>query len=381
MTNLSACDTAFSSMTKLKLLDFLDLEPVGNRLADLNTPVPVVDIAIVERNVQRWQVRCDTLGIANRPHIKTHKIDGLARYQLAMGAAGITVQKLGEAEVMADHGISDMLLTFNVVGAPKLARLAVLMKRTAIAVVADNAAMLAGLAGAAQSANRRLRVLVECDTGGGRNGVQSPDAALQLALQINALDGLQFAGLMTYPRAGLRQPAQDFLRTAQRFIVAEGLSCDVITSGGTPDMWRDEGLEGISEYRAGTYVYNDRSQVVRNVCGFEDCALTVLSTVVSTPTADRVIIDAGTKALTSDLLGLTGYGVVGGNVSVVVKDANEEHGILDVSAAPGRYHVGDLVRIVPNHVCPVSNLFDRVVFVQGETVLGAVRVDARGRVD
>lgn len=355
-------------------------EDAGRTLADLDTPVPVIDLDVAGANLRRWQGRCDALGVANRPHIKTHKLVPLALAQLDLGARGITVQKLGEAEVMARAGIVDMLLTFNVVGALKVERLARLARTTDIKVVADNHEMLAGLSQAGQAAGRSIDVLVECDTGMKRNGVQTPEAAAVLARAIESTPGIRYRGLMTYPKAGLRRETGAFLAEAKRFAAAAGLETGVVSSGGTPDMWLDDGLEGVTEYRAGTYVYFDRSQVERGACGWADCALTVLATVVSRPTGARAMIDAGSKSLTSDLLGLTGHGVVMGDVSSIVYDLSEEHGFVDVSRSARQPRVGDRLRIVPNHVCPVVNLFDKVVFVRGEKVLGAVPVDARGAV-
>jgi D-serine deaminase-like pyridoxal phosphate-dependent protein len=365
------------SASRVHPLDFLTLRNVGAELADLHTPVPIIDISIVARNITRWQARCDALGLANRPHIKTHKLSGLARYQLASGARGITVQTLGEAEAMAAAGITDMLLTFNIIGRPKLHRLSALIKGTDIAVVADHREMLEGLSLAARRAGRRLSVLVECDTGAARNGVQSPLAALALAQEIERSPDLRFGGLMTYPAPGQRLPTAAFLNEAKQLCQRSGLNVAMVTSGGSPDMWRDDGLSGITEYRVGTYVYFDRSLVARGSSTWDDCALSVLSTVVSRPTPERAIIDAGTKALTSDLLGLQGYGIVQDLDEAPVYAANEEHGFLDLSASSLKPKVGDLVRITPNHVCPVSNLFEEVVFIDGDRVLGAVRVDAR----
>lgn len=364
----------------LSLTDYFKFRPVGERLEDLETPVPVIDVDVVERNAKRWQDRCNLLGLANRPHIKTHKLVGLAKYQMAIGARGITVQKLGEAEVMADAGIKDMLLTFNVVGRKKLERLAALARRSDISVVADNSEMIEGLASAGKAAGRDISVLVECDTGAGRNGVQSPEAALQLAQLIDKTPGLSFGGLMTYAGTGQRIQTEQFLTKARDLCRKAGLKIGTITSGGSPDMWKDEGLSQLTEYRAGTYIYFDRSLVARSTCSFEDCALTVLATIVSRPTADRAIIDAGTKALTSDLLGLEGYGVVHDLGDAKIFAANEEHGYLDISKLTAKPKIGDLVRVTPNHVCPVTNLFDEVVFVRGNKVLGAVKVDARGLV-
>jgi D-serine deaminase-like pyridoxal phosphate-dependent protein len=367
-------------MINTDIRSFFNFEPVGGRIEELETPVPIIDIGIVERNLRKWQSRCDAAKFGNRPHIKTHKLAGLAKYQLAIGASGITVQKLGEAEVMADAGISDMLMTFNIVGKPKLARLAKLARRSNISVVADNTAMLDGLGEAGRHAGRDISVLVECDTGARRNGVQSTKAAAELAKAIDRARGVSYGGLMTYARPGTRKEAQAFLTEAGALTAKAGLETKTVSTGGSPDMWSDEGLDGVTEYRAGTYVYFDRSLAVRGTCRFEDCAVHVLSTVVSRPTRERAIVDAGSKALTSDLLGLKGYGIVRELGDAAVYEVNEEHGYLDLSNAVDPLSVGDLVRIVPNHVCPVSNLFDKVVFIDGSEILGAVTVDARGLV-
>ncbi|PZF78221.1 D-TA family PLP-dependent enzyme [Aestuariivirga litoralis] len=362
------------------MLAHFTLADAGRRLEDLETPVPVIDIDVVERNLRRWQQRCDEAGLANRPHIKTHKLVPLAKAQIELGAKGITVQKLGEAEVMADAGITDMLLTFNVVGGHKLGRLADLARRTAIKLVADNEAVLEGLSQAAAQAGRGIEVLVECDTGAARNGVQSPAAAIALAQAIDRMPGLAFGGLMTLPKNGARQQMAEFLGEAQAGLAASGLDVPTVSTGGSPDMWKDDGLAQVSEYRAGTYIYMDRMQVAAGSATPDDCALTVLSTVVSVPTGDRAMIDAGSKSLTSDLVGLEGYGEVRALSGARVYNMSEEHGFLDISRLNHKPRVGDLVRITPNHVCPVTNLFDKVVLVRGSEVLGAVRVDARGTV-
>lgn len=364
----------------MDILDYFEFEDAGRRLEDLETPVPVIDIGIVAHNLRRWQQRCDAAGFANRPHIKTHKLAALAKAQIGMGARGITVQKLGEAEVMAEAGITDMLLTFNVVGRPKLARLAELARRTDIKLVADNDVVLDGLAHAAQRAGRDIAVMVECDTGGARNGVQSPEAAVVLAKEIDRRQGLAFGGLMTLPKNGARARMAEFLDAARDKLATAGLDVPEVSTGGSPDMWQDEGLTHISEYRAGTYIYCDRMQMAAGSATPDDCAFTVLSTVVSVPTAERAMLDAGSKALTCDLMGLDGYGEVRALSGALVYAMSEEHGFLDISKVNDKPNVGDVLRITPNHVCPVSNLFDKVVFVKGGDVLGAVKVNARGTV-
>ena len=360
--------------------EYFNLENVGEHISQLDTPVPLIDVDIALRNLTRWQKKCDERGIANRPHIKTHKLVGFAKIQIALGAKGITVQKLGEAEVMSASGIRDILLTFNVVGEGKIARLAAVMKKASMRVVADNESVLTSLQKAALLAGQDLGVFVECDTGAARNGVQTPMDALRLAQLIAKSPGLKFLGLMTYPKPGGRVTSAQFIRDAKMLIHAAGLEVHEVSSGGTPDMWSDEGLEDVTEYRAGTFIYGDRSMVQRGMWSYDDCALTVLTTVVSTPTKQRAIIDAGSKALTSDLLGMQGYGVAPKAEHAPVYDLSEEHGFLNTENLSAPPRTGDTLRIVPNHVCPVSNLFDRVVLVRGDEVLGAVRVDARGKV-
>lgn len=346
----------------------------------IETPAFVVREAVALRNIRAFQAHCDRAGLALRPHIKTHKLIRLAQAQIAAGARGITCQKIGEAEVMAGGGIDDILITYNILGAEKLARLRALAGRLArLAVVADNETVVAGLSDAFAGAPRPLEVLVECDTGGRRCGVQTPEAALALARLIAAAPGLRLGGLMTYPAAGGASAAQSFLAQARDLLAGAGLDCPVVTSGGTPDMWQAEAGGVLTEYRAGTYVYNDRSLVQRGVCTWDDCAGHVLATVVSTPAPGRAVIDAGSKALSSDLLGMEDYGHVPDHPGIRITGLSEEHGVL--ATDPARpLRVGQRIRIVPNHVCVVSNLFDRIWIEAADGQAEDVVVDARGRV-
>lgn len=349
-------------------------------LDTIETPTFIVREAVALRNIQTFQRHCDRVGLSIRPHIKTHKLIRFAKAQLQAGAHGITCQKIGEAEVMADGGIDDILITYNILGPEKLARLRALAERLAqLAVVADNDTVVEGLSGAFADAPRPLSVLVECDTGGRRCGVQTPTEALSLARRIAAVPGLRLGGLMTYPAAGGAADAAAFLTEARDLITRAGLECPVVTSGGTPDMWTAEPRGVLTEYRPGTYIYNDRSLVQRGVCTWDDCAGHVLATVVSTPTPDRAVIDAGSKALSSDLLGLTDHGHVLGHPEIRITGLSEEHGVLTVD--PDRpLKIGQRIRIVPNHVCVVSNLFDRIWIEAEDGHLEEVAVDARGRV-
>lgn len=346
--------------------------------AELDTPCVLVDLDRVEANLARAQAHADKEGYALRPHTKTHKLPRFAKRAVELGASGITVQKLGEAEVMADAGLEDIFLPYNIVGPLKLARLKALNARVTLSVTADSPDTVAGYA-ATFTADAPLTVLVECDSGAGRCGVQTPAQALALARQIAGAPGLRFGGLMTYPPLHGFSKSNAWLRDAVALLDEAGIAVPRVSSGNSPDMW-DANEAPVTERRPGTYIYFDRFQVQEKVAGLDDCALTVLATVVSRPTATRVVIDAGSKSLSSDLMGMTGFGLIFGT-DIAVKTLSEEHGVIELPAASDSPRVGDRIRILPNHACVVSNLFDDVVLVSGGRVLERVAVASRGRVD
>ena len=350
-------------------------------ISELDTPAVLIDLDRVEANLQRVQAYADSHGLRLRPHIKTHTLPRFARRAMELGAVGITVQKLGEAEVFADAGISEIFLPYNIIGPAKLARLKALHGRIHITVTADSAETVEGLSRTFAGSPTPLTVLVECDTGMGRCGVQTPAAALALAEKIANSPGLAFGGLMTYPAAGQVEANAAWLAAARLLLDGAGLSPSVVSNGGTPDIWRAHEVTSATEHRPGTYIYMDRYQVAKGVGTTDDCALTVLATVVSRPTEDRAIIDAGSKALTSDLLGLTGHGLIEAYPEAVIVGLSEEHGTIDLSACTSKPRIGEKLRIIPNHACVVSNLFDQVTLISGDRVVETVTVDARGRVD
>lgn len=348
-------------------------------IAELETPCVLIDLDRVEANLARAQAHADANGYKLRPHIKTHKLPRFAGRQVALGAVGITCQKLGEAEVMADAGLTDIFVPYNIVGEQKLARLAALNRRVTLSVTADSAETVDGYA-STFSSDTPLTVLVECDTGTHRCGVQTPAEALALAQRIVAAPGIRFGGLMTYPPAKRPEEAEAWVREAVDLLTHAGIDVPRVTGGNTPDMWRAEQTV-VTERRPGTYIYYDRTQVANGAASWDDCALTVLATVVSRPTPTRVVIDAGSKSLSSDLAGAEpGYGVVMGTPHVI-KFLNEEHGVIEMAEPASEPRIGERVRIVPNHVCVVSNLFDVVHLIEGDTVVDVVPVAARGRVD
>jgi D-serine deaminase-like pyridoxal phosphate-dependent protein len=350
-------------------------------LAEIQTPAVVVDIDVAKRNIDRFQAYANKHGLAVRPHIKTHKLPAVAELQLEAGAVGLTCQKISEAVAMAagSASIKDILITYNIVGDDKLRALLALSRTVKLAVVADGPEVVDGLSKAFAGAGDILTVLVECNTGANRCGVASPQAAAALAQRIGNAPGLTFGGLMTYPPIAGAAGVQVFMSEAKALIEGQGMTVPTITSGGSPDMMSAHLVPIATEYRPGTYVYNDRSLVSRGNCGWEDCALTVIATVVSVPATNRAIIDAGSKTLTSDLLGLLGHGHVLGRPDIAIDQLSEEHGRLICDDDIG-LTVGERVRIVPNHACVVTNMVDEVHILRGGGYSGVLPVAARGRI-
>jgi len=349
------------------------------KIDDLDTPSVLIDLDRVEANLRRAQDYADAHGLRLRPHIKTHKIPDLARRQVELGAIGITCQKLGEAEAMADGGIRDILLTFNLLGRAKLQRLVALARRVRLSVTLDNAVVASELDAAMREAGLVLPVLIECDTGGERCGVQTPEEAVELARLVAALKGVRLEGLMTYPARGQTEVTAAWLGEAVAGLKAAGIEPGVVSTGGTPDLYRAHEVTVATEHRPGTYIYHDRDQA-RASLGLEACAMSILATVVSRPTDGRAILDAGSKTFSSDSLGLDGFGLITEYPQAVLAKFSEEHGHVDCSASNARPRIGERVTIIPNHACAVSNLHDVVYGVRGNRVERVFKVEARGRV-
>ncbi len=357
------------------------MEPLKSRIArEIGTPAMVVDLDIVDRNIARAQAICDARGIANRPHIKTHKSPLFARMQRDAGAKGLTCQKLGEAEVMVDAGFEDIFISYNLLGDEKMARLAALIGKARMSVAADNPTVVAELAKAAALAERDLFVLVECDTGRKRAGAETPAEAIVLARQIAATPGLNFDGLMIYPPENGAPVTNTFLKETIAGLHAEGIVVSRISSGGTPNLMTLGSIEGQTEHRAGTSIFNDRMMIAAGFATLADCALSIYTTVVSRAGVERGILDAGSKVFTTDTgWGLKGHGFILEHPEAELARFAEEHGFLDLARCNDRPKVGDVVRVVPNHVCPVVNVVGEMVLVRGDEIVERISIEARGK--
>ncbi len=359
----------------------MSIETLKTRIQrEFGTPAVVVDLDRVERNIARVQAVCDKAGVANRPHIKTHKSPVLARMQQQAGARGVTAQKLGEAEVMADGGIDDILVSYNLIGAARSGRLGALLARTSLTVCADNPVTIEAYAEATHGAGKALGVMIECDTGRKRAGVETPAEAVALARQIQATPGLAFRGFLFYPTEQSWPETQIFFDTAVAGVRSLGLNPEIVSTGGTPNLGNVGRLKGATEHRAGTYIFNDRMMVACGAATADDCALTVFASVVSRAAPERGILDSGSKTLTADPGGgLDGFGHIIEYPQARLHAFAEEHGFLDLSRSNDRPKVGDVVRIVPNHVCVVVNMVDQLIAVRGDEIVDVLPVAARGK--
>jgi D-serine deaminase-like pyridoxal phosphate-dependent protein len=349
------------------------------KINELETPVPVVDLDIARRNIRRLQQYCAAHEFTLRPHIKTHKLPFFAHEQCRAGAAGITVQKIGEAEIMAQTGVADILLTYNVLGKAKSERLAHLTHFSHVSVAIDNESALESVAWAATRGCGPIGVLIEFESGGNRQGVQTADQAIDLAKLAVKQSMIEFKGLMTYPTSS---KTAEFLRQALPLFSKAGIKVPVISGGGTPGVYRTHEIAPVNEIRAGTYIYNDRMMIAAKAASLEECALTVLATVVSRPTTERAVIDAGSKTLSSDLLlsgQEDGYGLLPDYPNATITRLNEEHGVVDLGRSVRQPVVGERVRIIPNHACVVTNLHDHIYLHRHGDVLANMAVYLRGK--
>jgi D-serine deaminase-like pyridoxal phosphate-dependent protein len=361
-------------------------------ISELDTPALVVDLDVMERNLSRMADYCREHNLRLRPHTKTHKIPELARKQIESGAGGITVAKLDEAEVMIAAGLDDLLIAYPIVGPTKTARLARLAQRATIAVSLDSEEAARGISAAVAERGASVGILVELDAGFGRCGVANESDALKLAQTVASLPGLNFQGLMFFPghfgvppeeRALLRNQVNELL---DRCVVAfdrADLPIKVMSGGSTPTRYESDRFHGVNEVRPGTYIFNDRNTVGVAAASLDDCALSVLVTVVSTSVTGRAVIDGGSKTFSSDRYQAEdgrGFGLIKEDPAAEIERFSEEHGHLNVAQSDRKYTVGERLMVIPNHVCSTVNMHDEVYGVRGEHVETVWRVAARGKV-
>jgi len=362
-------------------------------LADLDTPSLLIDLDVLDRNIDEMAKVARVAGVRLRPHTKTHKSPEIARLQLDAGASGITVAKLGEAEVMMDAGIDDVLVAYPLVGEAKLARLRALMERAQVRTTTDSVEVAEGLGTVGRDLGRDVEVLVEVDTGLHRVGRAPGAPTVELVQQVARVPGVEVIGLLTHAGHAYRSANADELRAAaEREVLdlvetadtcaAAGIELREISVGSTPTARIGAGVTGVTEIRPGTYVFNDVQQMRLGVATEATCAARVLTTVVAHPTPDRFVVDAGTKAFTSDGGDgppLPGRGVVRGRPELRLDFMNEEHAV-GRRTGDDDVRIGDRVEVIPLHVCSCVNMFDVAFGVRAGVVEREIAIEARGRI-
>jgi D-serine deaminase-like pyridoxal phosphate-dependent protein len=357
----------------------------------LPTPAIVIDARTVRRNVERMARYAKEHNLRLRPHTKTHKSLAVARMQMEHGAVGLTVAKVGEAEVMA-AAADDILMAYPAVDPARCAALARLAELKTVRVGIDSTEAADALAAAARSANSEIGILVDVDVGLHRTGVQTPEDALALARHVERTGGLRLDGIMFYPgHIGGPSPQQEqMLREVdaklQETIALwrrSGLEAKIVSGGSTPTAMQSHLVKSMTEMRPGTYVFHDVNGLRGGFADLEDCAARIVATVVSTAVPGQFVVDAGSKTLTSDRCGPapdSGHGMVVEYPEARIAKLTEEHGQVDATRCARLPRVGERVTIIPNHVCPCVNLQDRVWWAEPGERPQPVPVDARGKV-
>ena len=349
---------------------------------ELDTPALVVDLDVMERNLSRMADYTRKHSLRLRPHTKTHKSPLLGARQLAHGAAGLTVAKVSEAEVMLASGVEDLLIAFPIFGREKMRRLVEVAKKTRVTVSVDSIEAARPISEAATAAGVSIGILAEVDAGLHRVGVQ-PELFVGLLQALAPLTGIELRGMAFYPGHIKNQDsaALAVLSSLIEGLLAEaaaaGFALPVVSGGTTPTMWHSHEVAGMNEIRPGTYIFNDRNVVISGACTIEDCAATIIATVVSTSVPGQFVIDGGSKTFSSDRAALDGFGVFLDAPDALFEKMNEEHGY--VKHAGHNRKVGERVRVLPNHICVAVNLHEKVYCVRGDQVVETWTVDGRGK--
>lgn len=362
---------------------------------ELDTPALVVDEDRLDDNIRRMAEFARQHGVALRPHVKAHKTPEIAHRQIRAGAIGITVAKLGEAEVMADAGIDDILVAYPIVGPAKVDRLLALARKVKVSTIVDSLEGATPLSEAFAASGMALDVLIKVDTGLGRCGLPPGEPVVSFAREVSRLPGLRFRGICTHAghaygarndderrRIG-REEGQIMAETA-RLLTAAGYPPQIVSVGSTPTATISGTIPGVTEIRPGNYAFNDAIQIALGSALPSQVSLFVLCRVISHPAPDRAIIDAGSKTFGLDAGAhgtrlVSGYGRIVNKEDIVIERLSEEHGILRLPPGESTVRIGELFRVVPNHACSVVNNFDQLAVVSGGMVKDYWRVAARGK--
>lgn len=358
-------------------------------MKDMLTPTVVVELDIVEKNIKKMVENAGKNNITHRPHIKAHKSVYLAKKQLEYGCKGITCAKITEAEVMVANGITDILIAFPIIGKSKLEKLKALSTKCDVKTIVNSIEGAKGISDMGVELGTKMKLLIDVDGGIFRGGKEPGQPTLDFAMQIKDFEGIDICGIMYYGGdiyskrleedivERVKQERDEILYTKE-LLEGAGFDIRILSTGTSYSSKRTDYLQGITEIRAGNYIFNDNSQLSANLITEDDCGLRICSTVVSIVDDKNFIIDAGSKTLTSDTGVFTkGYGHIIGMANAIIHKLNEEHGFVKTETAHN-LKIGDIVKIIPNHACVIPNLCDNVIGIRNGKFELDIKIDARG---
>ncbi len=358
--------------------------------SQISSPSVIVDLDIVDKNIQSMSEIAKKAGIKHRPHIKTHKSVYFAKKQQEAGAVGITCAKLGEAEVMAEAGFNDILIAFPLIGEEKLERLYQLAQKIKVSTCIDSIEGAKGISEVGLKLGKPIPVFIEVEGGNLRCGRQPGKDTVDFAQQVNRLQGIRIIGILTYAgqiygvkniediRAMAIEEAANLKNTVE-MLQESGIAVQEISAGSSISSKFASELKGVTEIRAGNYIFHDLSQLTTGMVTVDECALRIIATVVSTPAPGRAVIDAGSKTLTTDTTQFRqGHGYIIEYPDIEIYKLNEEHGFLRFDPSI-QLSVGQRITIIPNHACVVANLTDEFIGVRGDQIVEVIPVEARGK--
>lgn len=367
---------------------------VKSKYAFIDTPAVLIDNEIMLANIRFMQKKADQYQVKLRPHTKTHRMPELAKLQMQEGACGITVAKVGEAEVMAHNGLHDIFIANEIVGISKLERIRELNSKIKIRIGVDNEYQIDQLEEVFKEEAKGIEVLIEVEVGENRSGVITDEQLLKLARYIKNSKKVILKGVFSHEGHSYKaKNVEDCIKIAAKshdrtlragnLVRAQGINIDTISVGATPSLMHARIMAGITEIRPGTYIFMDVGQGSA-INDFSKCAATVLATVISKPTEERVVVDAGAKALTSQnrsegICATYGYGLVKDSDNIRLSNVFDEHGLIYNRQFSESIAVGDKIEIIPNHICPTCNLYDTAYLVSQGEVLRKIPILCRGK--
>lgn len=360
----------------------------------IDTPALLIDYDLTKKNIDMMQEYVDKLGINLRPHIKTHKIPMLAKMQCDKGAIGIACAKIGEAEVMAKNGIKDIFIANEIVGIMKYERLKKLNSHINLSIGVDNKFQIDQIDKVFKNENKPLKVLIEYEVGENRSGIISDAQLISLVDYIKTKETVLLIGVFSHEGHTYKSKssidalndgniAYNSTLKAAQIIESRGIKLEIVSVGSTPSIMAGAYVKGITEFRIGTYIFFDLGQA-NAIKDFTKCSATVLTSVISKPNDERIVLDAGAKGMVAQnrdtgICATGGFGYVKGSENIMVDELFDEHGLIYNKEYSKRIQIGDKIEIIPSHICPTVNLYDYTYLISNNKIIDKLPIEARGK--